>query len=150
MIARIIKKFRLLCGLFVFFSSITASAVDVTLKGGSEIKEGAEILKQATEIVLMLITIDSIKLLMLILLGFAIALQGIWMLTKGIIEFIEGKYVFKKGGLLCLIGLFFISVGISIIFKDDLLNCFQKQTPCIIHTTKSQPQAMPNQEPLEK
>jgi len=127
------KKAPLYVGaLLISLFAHTAGAYEVTLKGGSEIKEGAEILKQATEIVSMLISIDSIKLLMLILLGFAIALQGIWMLAKGLSQFITEQNAAKKGVLLSILGIMFLGSGIAVIFKDELLGSPQKQTNCTI------------------
>jgi len=98
-----------------FVSTVVFGAYEITLKGGSEIKQAAEILSR-------LISLRAIKLVMLIMIGFVFGLQGIGMISSSIQQIINGEQQTRnKGLLLGLMGIIFVLGGISIMFKDELI-----------------------------
>jgi len=113
------KRATLLFGAIIFFlTTIGLCAYDVNLKGGSEIKQAAEIISNLT-------SLHSVKLLFLILLGFFVALQGIRMLSNGLSQVINEQNAHKKGLLLGLMGIIFFGSGLAVIFKDELFARFK-------------------------
>lgn len=102
----------------ILCSVINLCAYNVNLKGGEEIKEAAEILST-------IISLHSIKILVLIVLGLTVAFQGIRMLINGIYQAINGEqHGYTKGIWLSLVGIIFFCSGIVVIFKDELLGRF--------------------------
>ncbi len=113
----------------MLFLAATLNSYEITLKGGSEIKEGAEIIKEATLIASTILTINSIKFLMLILLGFALALQGIRFFASGITRVIANPSP-KKGILFTILGTIFFVSGLGLIFKEELITQINKKFNC--------------------
>jgi len=109
------KKICLFCisCLMGLFWTTASLGYDVQLKGGSEIKEAAVIIST-------LVNIESIKIFMIILLGFLCAFQGLRLIINGLCSFID-KEGSRKSLLLCLIGVLFIGGGVTIMFKEELI-----------------------------
>ena len=109
------KKICLFCTTLLvnLFWTTAIFGYDVQLKGGSEIKEAAVIIST-------LVTVESIKIFMIILLGFLCAFQGLRLIINGLCGFID-KEGSRKSLLLCLAGILFIAGGATIMFKDELI-----------------------------
>lgn len=109
------KKIGLFCTalLINLFWTTAVFGYEVQLTGGSEIKEAAVIIST-------LVTIESLKIFMIILLGFLCAFQGLRLIINGLCSFID-KEGSRKSLLLCLVGILFIGCGVTIIFKDELI-----------------------------
>jgi len=116
------KKIFQFCAtlLISFFWTTAMFGYDVQLKGGSEIKEAAVIIST-------LVTIESIKIFMIILLGFLCAFQGVRLVINGLCSFID-KEGSRKSLLLCLIGIIFFGGGVIVMFKEELITRALPQT----------------------
>ncbi|TET05958.1 hypothetical protein E3J79_03645 [Candidatus Dependentiae bacterium] len=117
--------------LFLFITGLLCSVINlcaynVNLKGGEEIKEAAEILST-------IISLHSIKILVLIVLGLTVAFQGIRMLINGIYQAIDGEqHGYTKGIWLSLVGIIFFCSGIVVIFKDELIGRFSVKNASVV------------------
>ena len=100
------------------------AAYDLNLIGVEVIRESAEILASA-------LSIESIKLFFLLLIGFMLALHGINTFVNGVRNSIErsGSDKTSSGGAkLIFFSFLLISIGLAIIFNNELRSYLLKKT----------------------
>ena len=115
----------------ILFSTVGLQAVSLTLKGGEELKQAAEIISTT-------VSLYSIKMFALLVLGFIVALQGLRMIFESIHIFIkENAESHKKSLALSIIGLLLFLGGITIVFYSEIMSTFRKEEIVVVVEEKT-------------